>query len=266
MSEVNENVTPEEDKTPVNEENTITKKTEEIPASESAPKAESETVKAEETKTEPQPAKPAKEEKPLKKLKPVNAKKKIEIPWAAVGKTLTLGIFCVACGLLGGVIANYTGWGTQETEMSSFESFSSDSFSALPFGDSSDNSSSDSGTTPFSFDNSTTDSDDTVDSTTPGLGITVSTTTDTEGNTVVYIVSVSDSCTVTDGELEEGDIIVSVDGTEVTSSSVLSTYIRSLSIGDEVTLVVERDDEEVEVTVELVSLQTAQNEMNSDKA
>ena len=55
--------------------------------------------------------------------------------------------------------------------------------------------------------------------------------------------------TPADGALEPGDVILKVDGQEVTTSEEVVDEVGSAEVGDEVTFVVRRDDERTEVEV-----------------
>lgn len=70
------------------------------------------------------------------------------------------------------------------------------------------------------------------------------------------VVAVSDASPAAVAGLVTGDVIVSVDGETVTSSEDLRSRIGSFAAGDEVTLGVERNGEQLEVPVELAGRPT----------
>jgi S1-C subfamily serine protease len=74
----------------------------------------------------------------------------------------------------------------------------------------------------------------------------------------VAVVSVDNGSSADDAGLRtaasgEGDVIVAIDGVPMTSFESLADYVDSKKVGDEVTLSVRRDGEDIELTAELKS-------------
>lgn len=67
----------------------------------------------------------------------------------------------------------------------------------------------------------------------------------------VYIVQVVSGGAADQAGLKEGDRIISVDGTEVSTSSEVKAVIQKHKIGDEIKIKVNRDGSEKEYTVTL---------------
>jgi putative serine protease PepD len=74
--------------------------------------------------------------------------------------------------------------------------------------------------------------------------------------TGAVIAGVEDGSPADEAGLQEGDIVTAVDGEAVRDATALTAVIRSHAPGDEVTLTVRRDDEDIEVTAALGTLQT----------
>lgn len=67
----------------------------------------------------------------------------------------------------------------------------------------------------------------------------------------VYVVQVVEGGSAAEGGVEYGDRIVSFNGEEITSVAQLKKILRSLSVGDTVSMVVERDGQQIELQIPL---------------
>ncbi len=81
-----------------------------------------------------------------------------------------------------------------------------------------------------------------------------------------YVMSVVEGSGADEAGVKEGDIVTAVDGTSISSADDLIVQVRKHSIGDTVTLTVERDNEEQDITVTLGSDVTADDSADSDEA
>lgn len=90
----------------------------------------------------------------------------------------------------------------------------------------------------------------------PYLGITGATVTENiskKYNLAIgaYVQEVDTFAKATSSGIKAGDVITSIDGNEIKNMSELTDYIKSKSIGDTVTLKINRNGEELEINVEL---------------
>lgn len=173
-------------------------------------------------------------------------------------KGFCIGVFCFACGFLGGIAGNYSGVGKKSEQVAAVQgnSDSQDSQSEFP-GESVPDGNQEQ--------NNNEGQEATEDK--AALGITVRTISGVEGYTDgVYIAGISDLSNADEAGFAVGDRIVSIDGTEVKDSSSLAEYVQSKKIGDKVKLVADHDGQEVSGEVELVSYARVKAQSSSQKA
>ncbi|MFA0814706.1 MAG: S1C family serine protease [Anaerofustis sp.] len=65
----------------------------------------------------------------------------------------------------------------------------------------------------------------------------------------VYVVGVESGSNADNAGVQEGDRIISVNGTDITSSSQVKSLIKGLSVGDQVTVVVQRSGKQMTLTM-----------------
>jgi S1-C subfamily serine protease len=85
------------------------------------------------------------------------------------------------------------------------------------------------------------------------LGVSVEDSSDPDGAAVV---EVSAGSPAADAGLETGDVVTAVDGDEVASAADLAQTVRSHEPGDEITVTYERDGDEDDTDVTLVSAES----------
>lgn len=190
-----------------------------------------------------------------------------------IAKVFCLGIFCFVCGFFGGVVGDYSQLGEKSNSNStasivepSIDDNQEGSNNTVP--DTNDgNSNSENNNTFGNNDNDSSSSDENTDEDKAALGITVRTISNTEGYTDgVYIAAISDLSNADEAGLKVGDRIISADGNEISQTTDLSNYVQSKQIGDTITLVAERDGEQITAEVTLVSYQRAKAQSSSQKA
>ena len=64
-----------------------------------------------------------------------------------------------------------------------------------------------------------------------------------------YVYQVNDGSDADKAGLLTGDLVKSIDGTEITSSSEIKSLMNDYSVGDQMNITVQRDNKEVTVTV-----------------
>ncbi len=87
----------------------------------------------------------------------------------------------------------------------------------------------------------------------PTIGIAVITNRNSSGGTQVEVHSVEEGFGAAEAGVQAGDIIVAADGQPVTQTSDLLTVRRNHSIGDTVTLTIQRDGQTMDIDVVLYS-------------
>ena len=92
------------------------------------------------------------------------------------------------------------------------------------------------------------------------LGVRVAQTVPGDnGSQGAVIADVEDGSPAADAGLQAGDVVTAVDGDQVTNGADLTSIIRSHDPGDEVTLTIQRDGDEQQVTATLGTLDTNGN-------
>jgi putative serine protease PepD len=87
------------------------------------------------------------------------------------------------------------------------------------------------------------------------MGVQIAETTDEDSsNTGAVVAGVEEGSPAEEAGMEEGDIVVEVDGEAMRDPAALTSAIRGRTPGDRVTLTVIRDDEETEIEVTLGTL------------
>lgn len=81
----------------------------------------------------------------------------------------------------------------------------------------------------------------------------------------VYIAKVTNGSAADEAGLQVKDRVISVDGTEVSSSSEIAKIVNSKSVGDTLTLVVERDGKQITITATLKEAQQDQNQNSQNQ-
>jgi hypothetical protein len=165
-------------------------------------------------------------------------RRKRNIPWKPILKYAAVFVVAAACGFGGGVAANY--WNQSNTETTQ---------QTMTQGGFPGNGQSGTQTMPGNGQsgNDTTNGSSSTSSTV-AMGVYVETQDDG-----LYVAGFSDGSKAETDGLAAGDKIVSIDGNEFTSATEISTYIQTLSAGDKVKVVVERDGSDKTVEVELIT-------------
>ena len=88
---------------------------------------------------------------------------------------------------------------------------------------------------------------------TPTLGIMVSTYDTEDGGTIVVAVEVNAGSSAEEAGMEPGDIILAVNGQEISTTAELMVIRRQHAIGDTLTMTVLRDGETLDIPVVLRS-------------
>lgn len=161
-------------------------------------------------------------------------------PWKAVLKYIAIFVVAGACGFGGGMLANHLNAKEEETSVQQFE-FDGGNMPQMP--DFNNGSSNFSGSG-----NSNSGSSATQNTNAAALGIQVKETDDG-----VVIAGFSSDSNAESAGLKINDIIVAIDGNKYDTYNDIVSYIGEKSVGDIVSVTVNRDGEEKTIDVELVA-------------